>query len=91
MGAFACRDRPHSPFRCLDAQYRRELVRVYLTNVETICRKYVDKEKAGLLKLRSDLNGFQSFLANVDAKRRRVLATEKADIILKVCPFGLFL
>ena len=22
------------PFRCLDPQYRRELVRVYLTNVE---------------------------------------------------------
>jgi hypothetical protein len=31
-------DRPARPFRCLDAQYRRELVRVYLTNVESICR-----------------------------------------------------
>ena len=44
-----CRDRPHAPFRCLDAQYRRELVRVYLTNVETICRKFVDEKKADLI------------------------------------------
>lgn len=43
-----CRDRPTRPFRCLDAQYRRELVRVYLTNVEGICRRFVEERKETL-------------------------------------------
>ena len=41
----ACRDRPQLPFRCLDGQYRRELVRVYLTNVEGIARRFVDEKR----------------------------------------------
>lgn len=40
-----CRDRPQLPFRCLDGQYRRELVRVYLTNVEGIARRFVDEKR----------------------------------------------
>uniref|UniRef100_A0A6N2NHF9 MATH domain-containing protein n=1 Tax=Salix viminalis TaxID=40686 RepID=A0A6N2NHF9_SALVM len=32
------REKADRPFRCLDCLYRRELVRVYLTNVEQICR-----------------------------------------------------
>ena len=43
------RDRPIGPFRCLDAQYRRELVRVYLANVEAICRKFGEDRRAGLV------------------------------------------
>ena len=44
----APRDRPARPFKCLDAQYRRELVRVYLTNVEGICRRFVDEKREAL-------------------------------------------
>lgn len=40
-----CRDRPSAPFRCLDPQYRRELVRVYLSNVEGICRRFVEERR----------------------------------------------
>jgi hypothetical protein len=85
-GVFAeCRDRPNMPFRCLDAQYRRELVRVYLTNVETICRKFVDEKRATLATLREDSQGFRAFLGSIDPTRRRKLAKESGEVILKVC------
>ena len=73
------------PFRCLDAQYRRELVRVYLTNVETICRKFVEEKREALGLLRDDSNGFRQFWNALDAKKRRSLAQEKGEVILKVC------
>ena len=72
------------PFRCLDAQYRRELVRVYLTNVETICRKFVDEKRESLALLREDSKGFRHFLASLDPSRRRGLATEKGEAVMKV-------
>ena len=78
------RDRPHLPFRCLDAQYRRELVRVYLTNVETICRKFVDEKRASLATLREDAQGFRAFLGSLDPTRRRKLAKENGEVVLKV-------
>ncbi|KAK9820473.1 hypothetical protein WJX72_010699 [[Myrmecia] bisecta] len=77
------RDRVGMPFRCLDPQYRRELVRVYLTNVEGICRRFVDEKREMLSRLREDLGGFRAFWQALDPKRRRVLAAEKGDIILK--------
>lgn len=49
-----CRENPHRPFRCLDCQYRRELVRVYLTNVEGICRRFVEEKREKLGKLMED-------------------------------------
>ncbi len=72
------------PFRCLDAQYRRELVRVYLTNVETICRKFVDEKRAALVTLREDSQGFRAFLGSLDPARRRKLAKENGEVVLKV-------
>jgi len=85
--SLGCRDRPHMPFRCLDAQYRRELVRVYLTNVETICRKFVDEKRATLATLREDSQGFRAFLGSFDPTRRRKLAKENGEVLLKVrCP-----
>jgi hypothetical protein len=36
-------EKHHRPFRCLDSQYRRELVRVYLSNVEGICRRFLEE------------------------------------------------
>ena len=79
-----CRDRLNMPFRCLDAQYRRELVRVYLTNVETICRKFVDEKREALALLREDSKGFRQFLASLDPSKKRVLASEKGEVVMKV-------
>ena len=81
-----CRDRMHAPFRCLDAQYRRELVRVYLTNVETLCRKFVDEKREALAKMRDDSSNFRAFWAALDSKKRRHLASERAEVVLKVGP-----
>lgn len=50
----ALREAVGRPFRCLDSQYRRELVRVYLTNVEGICRRFVEEKREKLSKLVSD-------------------------------------
>ncbi len=44
----ACRDRPQRPLRCLEGQYRRELVRVYLSNVEGIARRFVEEKREAL-------------------------------------------
>ncbi|KHG13294.1 hypothetical protein F383_19369 [Gossypium arboreum] len=48
------REKADRPFRCLDCQYRRELVRVYLTNVEQICRRFLDERQQKLGKLIED-------------------------------------
>lgn len=42
------RDRPQRPFRCLNGQYRRELARVYLANVEGLARRFVDDRRGQL-------------------------------------------
>ncbi|XP_024401226.1 uncharacterized protein [Physcomitrium patens] len=80
------RENPHRPFRCLDCQYRRELVRVYLTNVEGICRRFVEEKREKLGKLMEDTarwNSFQAFWSAVEEGTRRRLAREKTDVILK--------
>ena len=48
------REKAHRPFRCLDCQYRRELVRVYLSNVEQICRRFIEDRKEKFSKLIED-------------------------------------
>lgn len=48
------REKTQSPFRCLDCQYRRELIRVYVSNVEQICRRFVEERKGKLNKLIKD-------------------------------------
>eukprot|EP00854_Cymbomonas_tetramitiformis_P002222 gene2221-2933_t len=71
------------PFRCLDSQYRRELVRVYLTNVEGICRRFVEEKRERLANLREDPASFRLFWESVMATERGKLSTERADVILK--------
>lgn len=83
-----CRDRQHAPFRCLEAQYRRELVRVYLTNVETLARKFVEEKREALAHLREDNSGFRTFWGALDPKKRRDLATASGETILKVLILG---
>ena len=79
------------PFRCLDAQYRRELVRVYLSNVESICRKFVEERRGTLVTLRDGPGGLAAFWQALDHKQRHLLASEHGDTLLKVCDLRLWL
>ncbi|KAK7268730.1 hypothetical protein RIF29_21438 [Crotalaria pallida] len=81
------REKSDRPFRCLDFQYRRELVRVYLTNVEQICRRFVEERRSKLGKLIEDKARWSSFFAfwrSIDLTSRRRMSREKTDVILKV-------
>ncbi|XP_008438564.1 TNF receptor-associated factor homolog 1a isoform X1 [Cucumis melo] len=81
------RERADRPFRCLDCQYRRELVRVYLTNVEQICRRFVEERRSKLGKLIEDKarwSSFRAFWLGIDQNARRRMSREKTDAILKV-------
>ncbi|KAI6693418.1 hypothetical protein NL676_021128 [Syzygium grande] len=81
------REKADRPFRCLDSQYRRELVRVYLTNVEQICRRFVEERRGKLGKLIDDKarwSSFCSFWLGIDQNARRCMSEEKMDVILKV-------
>lgn len=55
------REKADRPFRCLDCQYRRELVRVYLTNVEQICRRFVEERRGKLGRLIEDKNRWSRY------------------------------
>ncbi|MED6194127.1 hypothetical protein PIB30_025683 [Stylosanthes scabra] len=81
------REKSDRPFRCLDCQYRRELVRVYLTNVEQICRRFVEERRSKLGKLIEDKarwSSFFTFWREIDQNSRRRMSREKTDVILKV-------
>eukprot|EP00897_Mesotaenium_endlicherianum_P008998 jgi/Mesen1/8126/ME000437S07221 len=80
------RENPRRPFRCLDCQYRRELVRVYLTNVESICRRFVEEKREKLGKLLEDRvrwNSLRAFWNSVDERARRQQVQEKCEVILR--------
>ncbi|KAK4482447.1 hypothetical protein RD792_009604 [Penstemon davidsonii] len=62
------RERADRPFRCLDCQYRRELVRVYLTNVEQICRRFVEERRGKLGKLIEDKARWSSGLKALEGQ-----------------------
>ncbi|KAK1296719.1 MATH domain-containing protein [Acorus calamus] len=81
------REKAHRPFRCLDCQYRRELVRVYLSNVEQVCRRFVEERRGKLSKLIEDKmrwSSFRAFWLGVDQNARRRMSRDKTDAILKV-------
>ncbi|PPD81664.1 hypothetical protein GOBAR_DD21406 [Gossypium barbadense] len=81
------REKADRPFRCLDCQYRRELVRVYLTNVEQICRRFLDERQQKLGKLIEDKASWSSFCAfwlGIDQNARRRMSREKTEVILKI-------
>jgi hypothetical protein len=80
------RERADRPFRCLDSEYRKELVRVYLTNVEQACRRFVEESRTKLGKLIEDKSrwtSFCSFWVGIDQNVRRRMSREKTDSILK--------
>ncbi|WVY96808.1 hypothetical protein V8G54_028959 [Vigna mungo] len=85
------REKSDRPFRCLDCQYRRELVRVYLTNVEQICRRFVEERRSKLGKLIEDKARWSRYMCSplkislfrhITSKRH--MSREKTDVILKV-------
>ncbi|GAX80158.1 hypothetical protein CEUSTIGMA_g7596.t1 [Chlamydomonas eustigma] len=76
-------DKPNLPFRCLDPQYRRELVRVYLTNVEGVCRRFCDDKKLRLSWVKEEVKKFKDFWVGLSSDQQRKLLAEKADGILK--------
>ncbi|KAK6911354.1 MATH/TRAF domain [Dillenia turbinata] len=81
------REKTNRPFRCLDRQYRRELVRVYLTNVEQICRRFVEERRGKLGKLMEDKlrwSSFGAFWQGIDQNARWCMSREKMDVILRV-------
>ncbi|XP_057957424.1 TNF receptor-associated factor homolog 1a [Malania oleifera] len=81
------REKADRPFRCLDCQYRRELLRVYFSDVEQICRNFVQDRRGKLGKLIEDKTRWSSFCAfwlGMDQNARRRMSREKADVILKV-------
>ncbi|KAK8952738.1 MATH domain-containing protein [Platanthera guangdongensis] len=81
------REKVNRPFRCLDCQYRRELVRVYLSNVEQICRRFFEDRKNKLGKLIEDKVRWSSFCAfwlGIDQNCRRRISRDKLDTILRV-------
>ncbi|WMV34147.1 hypothetical protein MTR67_027532 [Solanum verrucosum] len=81
------RERADRPFHCLDFQYRRELVRVYLTNVEKICRHFVEEQRGKLGKFIGDKARWPSFCAfwlGIDQNSRCRMSREKSDQILKL-------
>ncbi|KAJ8543506.1 hypothetical protein K7X08_006029 [Anisodus acutangulus] len=88
------RERAERPFHCLDCQYRRELVRVYLTNVEQICRHFVEERRGKLGKLIEDKARWSSFCAfwiGIDQNSRRSMSREKSDRILKMVVKNFFI
>ncbi|KAF8020997.1 hypothetical protein BT93_G1418 [Corymbia citriodora subsp. variegata] len=64
------REKADRPFRCLDSQYRRELVRVYLTNVEQICRRFVEERRGKLGKLIEDKARWSSGLKALEGQSK---------------------
>ena len=83
----ARRDKPGKPFRCLDPQYRRELVRVYLSNVEGVCKRFCE-EKKGRLVWANEAKQFREFWSSLSAERQRQLVSEKGETVLKVGDLG---
>ncbi|XP_040385315.1 TNF receptor-associated factor homolog 1a-like isoform X2 [Oryza brachyantha] len=81
------REKADRPFRCLDGQYRRELVRVYLSNVEQICRRFIDERRTKLSRLIEDKlrwSSFNAFWLGMDQSVRKYMTREKTDTVLKV-------
>ncbi|KAH6776908.1 hypothetical protein C2S51_008220 [Perilla frutescens var. frutescens] len=64
-----------------------QVIRVYLTNVEQICRRFVEERRAKLGKLLEDKARWSSFCAfwlGMDQSSRRRMSREKTESILKV-------
>ena len=57
----SCRDRVDRPFPCLDVHYRRELVRVYLKEVEPIFLSFMKEKRSKLMEDKTRWERYKSF------------------------------
>ena len=57
---------------------------MYLSNVETLARKFVEEKHDALAALRADDGGFLAFWASLEPRRRRQMAAVSGEVILKV-------
>ena len=71
------------PFRCLDPYYRQELVRVYLSNVEGICRRFIDQKRESLSPLRVNSEAFRAFWKSIKRELKKDISRETEDVLLK--------
>ncbi|WOL08013.1 MATH domain-containing protein [Canna indica] len=81
------REKADRPFRCLDGQYRRELVRVYLSNVEQICRRFLEERIGKISKFIEDKvrwTSFRAFWLGIDPNARRCMSRDRTDAVLKI-------
>ncbi|KAE8816335.1 MATH domain-containing protein [Hordeum vulgare] len=81
------REKVDRPFRCLDRPYRRELLRVYTTNIEQIYRRFIEERRNKITKLIEDKirwSSFRAFWSAIDPRTRHRMSREKTDTILKV-------
>ncbi|XP_047309209.1 TNF receptor-associated factor homolog 1a-like [Impatiens glandulifera] len=81
------RERANRPFRCLDCTYRRELIRVYLSNVEAMCRRFVEERRSKLGKLIEDKSRWSSFCTfwnGIDQNAKHLISREKSDVVLRI-------
>ena len=78
-------DCPPRPVCTLDSRYRKELVRVYLSNVEGIVRRFLEEKKALLSRLVGPqaLKGFSAFWHGLEENKRVSLLSVPAPMVFK--------
>ena len=78
------KDRVSAPFRTLDCHYRRELIRVYLSNIEGIVRRFIDKTKEKVRGLLKD-DGMAEFWDSIsdDSEKLKLAATPAGPLLKK--------
>ncbi|CAA7057376.1 unnamed protein product [Microthlaspi erraticum] len=80
------RERVDRPFRCLDYEYRRELVTVFAPEVHLPLLWFVEEYRRELIKVTEDKlnwNCFGAFWLGLDQNSRRQLSWAKRDEVLK--------
>ncbi|CAL4954275.1 unnamed protein product [Urochloa decumbens] len=88
------REKADRPFRCLDRPYRRELLSVYMTNIEQFYRRFVEERRRKLIRLIDDdikWPSFRAFWRAIDPQTKHRMSREKSDIILKMVVKQFFL
>ncbi|RLM68839.1 hypothetical protein C2845_PM17G05070 [Panicum miliaceum] len=81
------REKLDRPFRCLDELYRKELSKVYLTNVESIVRRFIEERRRKISKLINDertiWSSLRAFWLETDPSSRQHLARENTGTVLR--------
>lgn len=61
-------------------------MRVYLTNVEGICRRFVEEKRERLARLREDPASFRAFWCALRPIKLRPLALCPTTVVAQRCP-----